>query len=479
MTDPSAKSFAPRVPKRWLGILGAASLLLATQDALAQGWLADRRYAEGAGIKTGDLELHPGIGGEVGYDSNWFQRSNAEGPNVVNGAPNLPPRDAAVFRITPSFYVSTLGAQRLTDTGAPQPRSRLLVFRGGVSATARFFIGKEMSDQHNVSLNADARLDINQGQFIGFGVFGVYSRLIQPQVTADPNVAFNRDDIRLGGEAIMIPGGGTFDLRAGYQFLGSFYEESNGAPFSSTTHEVYLKDRWKFRPRTALFSEAALGFVNYPSASRASFLLNDSTPLRTRIGVTGLVTNWFGLLAAAGYSATFFKDPEAPSSIQYNSINAQAEATFYLGGNNAQDLPGEATLLLSSLSFGFSRDFQRSLVGNFYTANRVYSKLQYWFGGRVLADLHIAGEQDLYPQVFYNPTTLPPTPEYTNYRVFGGIFAEYRFSQAFGLNTTIDYMRQFSDQTLPAASVAGSTTPGVWDQNYGRLQAFLGFRYFY
>src|SRR4051812_23409192 len=103
MTNPSAKS----VRYGWhAAALGAFALGLGwPSEAHAQGWLGDPRIAEGPGIRTGDLELHPGIGGEVGYDSNWFLRSSTSGANIVNGAPNNPPADAAVFRITPSFYV--------------------------------------------------------------------------------------------------------------------------------------------------------------------------------------------------------------------------------------------------------------------------------------------------------------------------------------------------------------------------------------
>jgi len=483
MTNSSGKSLAACARNR-RGALAAAMVwglaMCWSPSALAQGWLQDRRFTEGAGIKTGDLELHPGIGGEVGYDLNWFLRFSNEGPNIVNGAPAAPRRDAAVFRVTPSFYVSTVGLQRVTDNGA-RVEPRFLTFRGGVSATGRFFIGKEMSDQHNVSLNADARADLNQGRPVSVGFFGAYSRIIQPQVTADPNFAFNRDDIRLGTDVTFLPGGGTLDLRAGYALIASLYEETNGVPYSTITHEVSIKDRWNFRPRTALFSEAILDFINYPNAPRASFLLNDATPLRTRGGVTGLVTNWFGTTVSAGYSATFFKDGAAPSSTQYDSFNAQAEGTFYLGqGKGGIDEPGEATLLLSFISLGFQRDFQRSLLGNFYGSNRVYTRLEYWFGGRVVLDLHATGEQLNYPPVFL--TTAPGTAavgEFTNYRLSGGIFAEYRFSQAFGLNTTIDYVHQFSDTLLPAGAVPGTNVAGVFDQNYDRIQAFLGFRYFY
>lgn len=450
-----------------------------SSTASAQGWLADRRYTEGAGIRTGDLELHPGIGGEVGYDSNWFLRSHTEGPNVANGPPRLPPADAAIFRVTPSFYVATLGSQRLGAGGAPQSAPRVVSFRGGASATGRFFIGKEMSRQHNVGLSSDARLDINQGRPIGLGIFAAYNRLIQPQVLADPNVSFNRSDLRGGAELVFIPGGGTLDIRGLYQLQASLFEESNGAPYSSLTHEVGVRNRWRFRPRTALFSDTSLRFVNYLNAARASNYLNDSTPVRTRFGLTGLVTDRFGALVAAGYGATFFQNPSAVSSPQYDSVNAQVEGTFYLGQGGGTDDPGKATLLLSTVSLGFLRDFQTSLLGNFYNTNKVYGRVEYWFGGKMVLRLDGYGEMLEYPPVFLNTgagaAPAQVTGEFTNVRVGGGLFGEYRVTQSFGLNTTIDYVQQLSDTQIPAVGAPGS----IFDLNYRRFQAFAGARYFF
>src|SRR5580704_8456803 len=102
--------------KRGLASAAVAVALLAPRAAGAQPqltagadapqWLKDRQYNEGIGIRTGDLELHPGIAGEVGYDSNYFYRSDktspAGGPVIDNAAPNAPVIPAAAFRITPS-----------------------------------------------------------------------------------------------------------------------------------------------------------------------------------------------------------------------------------------------------------------------------------------------------------------------------------------------------------------------------------------
>jgi hypothetical protein len=63
--------------------------------------------------------------------------------------------------------------------------------------------------------------------------------------------------------------------------------------------------------------------------------------------------------------------------------------------------------------------------------------------------------------------------------VGGSIFAEYRLSQSFGINTTIDYVQQFSDTQIPSGAVPGTGVAGVFDLNYRRFQAFLGARYFW
>jgi hypothetical protein len=309
-TAPGLKSLLRNRVTRSLAALAIASpLFLLPKAASAQAWLKDRRILEGAGLRAGDFEFHPGIGGEIGYDSNWFLRTSKVDPRFVNGAPQNPPQEGGVLRITPSLTLNTVNATR--QEGAQKPTEPPPVtFSAGIAATYREFFGpQQLRDQRNVSGNAQARLDINQSRPIGFGVFAGYQRLIQPSVVADPNLSFNRSDVNAGAEVVAIPGGGTLDLRAQYQFYGAFFEESNGSPYTNLTHEVSVRNRWRFRPRTALFSETGLRFMSYPNANRSVFYLNDSTPLRTRFGVTGLVTDRFGVLVAAGYGATFFKRP--------------------------------------------------------------------------------------------------------------------------------------------------------------------------
>jgi hypothetical protein len=466
-------------------VLAATTLTLTPRLASAQEWLKDRRYQEGAGIRVGDLEVHPGIGGEVGYDSNWFLRTHKTDPRFVNGAPQNPPDEGGIIRITPSVTIGTLTQQRQEGVAPTQPPT--VNFRAGIAATYREFLGsEELRDQRNLSGNAFARADIFQNRPLGFGVFANYQRLIQPSVVSDPNRAFNRSDVGAGAEVIAIPGGGTLDVRAGYQFMGAFFEQNQGVPFTNFTHEVSIKNRWRFRPRTALFHDTSLRFINYPNAERALTYLNDSTPLRSRIGVTGLLTDRFGVLLAAGYGATFFSNGGLASTQQYDSVNAQAEGTFYLSQSAGQGEPGQATLLLSTLSFGYMRDFQNSLLGNFYESNKGYAKVVYFYGGKLLLQLDGYFEALGYPQPFYNTPAGPQpvvganglaTGDFTNYRVGGTFYTEYRFTDAFAVTGTVDYQQVISD--TPIAASAGGVAGGLFDLNWRRVQALVGARYFF
>lgn len=479
----------------------AAGLLAWSTPSAAQSpvWLSDRKIAEGRGIQAGDLELHPGIGAEVGYDSNYFLRTSdvgSPGKFLSNGANNppqpfdAPPVDAGVLRVTPSFSLNTRSVT--TNAGGPvttMPELAPFYFSGGAAATFFTLFGKKpASDQHSVSGNAGVRLDVNRGKPIGFDVFGGYTRLIQPTVLGNPDISFNRSDVNAGGDLVVMPGGGTLDMRLGYQFFGALYEDSEGVPYTNLTHELSFRDRWRFRPRTALFHDTTLRFVSFPNASRALTYLDDSTPVRTRIGLTGLVTDSIGTLLAVGYGASFFKNGAAPSTPQYDSVNAQAEVTLYLSQTPGAGEPGQATLLLSTVTLGFMRDFQQSLVSNVYTSNKGYLKFNYFFGPKAIIQLGAEVADQEYAAAFYNagngtPSAAAAVPAFTNIALGGLAFGEYRIVDSFAVNATFRYDQVLSDTLLPgnvAAAAGGGVTPvgSFYDMSWKRFQALLGLRYF-
>jgi hypothetical protein len=465
---------------RELGIFTAVVLgsLLLPRLASAQEWLKDRRYAEGVGIKAGDFEVHPGVAGEIGYDSNYFLRSQKSDPNNVNAAPQNPVQGAGMLRVTPSLYLSTISQQRETEAGTPTTPPNLR-FRGGLSATYReFLFNSALTNQRNVSGAADANLEILPERPWGGALNASYMRTIQPTVLGDPNLSFNRDDVSAGATVITRPGGGTLDWQFGYQFHDTIFEDAEGQGLDNITHEAATRGRWKFRPKTALMYDATLRFISYTNPSNNPGGLHDSTPVRTRVGLNGLITPRLALLAIAGYGGSFYNTTNFSKVQQYDSLIGQLEAKFFITPNPGTDPAGTVTLALSSVAVGFTRDFQNSYLGDFYGSDKGYVKLSYFFAGRALVSFDGALGSIEYPTIF-NPDGTPRAASFTDIRAEATLFGEYRFSDTFGLNATMGYAENFSSTRLTVASPTGA--PGAqqfFDMNWQRFQAFLGARWF-
>ncbi|CAN5387923.1 hypothetical protein BH09MYX1_BH09MYX1_19830 [soil metagenome] len=62
---------------------------------------------------------------------------------------------------------------------------------------------------------------------------------------------------------------------------------------------------------------------------------------------------------------------------------------------------------------------------------------------------------------------------FTNVGIDASLFGEYRFSNTLALNTTLKYYQEISSKQLPAGG-----TGLVYDMNYRRFEAYLGFRWF-
>jgi hypothetical protein len=474
----AAVTFALLVPR----VAGAQAQLTAGADA--PQWLKDRSYNEGIGVRTGDLELHPGVAGEAGYDSNYFLRSDKQ--NVDNGAPNAPIIPAAVFRITPSLYLSTIGPQRREGDVVAQPPG--VAFRAGVNATYKAFLGldnnstgnNDISKQDNIGGAADARLEILPQRPFGANIFANYARTLMPNIdSGDPNLSFNRDDIGVGGEFVIQPGSGTLDWRLGYQFHDTLFENSNAKLYDNYTHQAYTRGRWRFRPRTALIYDAQLGFSTYANASQAATVgLVNSTPVRTRIGMTGLITDRFAALAMVGWGASFLDQNVTSGQPQYDSVIGQAELKWFLSASPGVAAASDVSLALSSIALGYTRDFQTSYLGDYYGQDRGYLKFSYFFAGRALVTLEGGVGAVEYPAMYFGNGQQRANP-FTDVRADATLFGEYRFTNTFGINTTLRYTANFSNTQIPDAVAAmGGPAPGVIDMSWSRFEAYLGVRWF-
>ena len=122
-------------------------------------------------------------------------------------------------------------------------------------------------------------------------------------------------------------------------------------------------------------------------------------------------------------------------------------------------------LSLSSLAAGFSRDFADSYIGTYEEINRGYVKFSYMFAGRFLVVVDGGVAAVLYPPI----ENLGVDEGFTAIRIDPSVFAEYRFVDFFGLNATVRYDTNITDQTV---SNADETEELQWQT----FQAFLGAR---
>lgn len=448
-------------------MLGFVAPLFASAPAQAQEWLKDRRYQEGPGYRTGDLELHPGLAGEIGYDSNWFLRSDKTGAS--NACPGACPKGSPEMRITPSLTLSTFSPQRKEGDENYLPPA--VNFRAGLAATYREFFGALQPEQRNVSADANAKLDILPERPWGASFFGSYDRTIQPNINGNPDLAFNSDTIGAGGEIIAQPNRGTLDWRLGYRFSDTIFEDTAGTPYQNTINELNTRGRWKFRPRTALIYDGRLGFIHYTDGAQGVTPLHDSTPLRARLGLEGLVTPRLSLLAMAGWGSSFYQPGTSPVVHQYDSVIGQAEMKVFLTAT-----PGDekgASLTQSSIALGYNRDFQNSFLADFYGIDRGYLKFSYFFSGRVLTSLEGGVGAIEYPTI-----EIPNAPHaaFTDVRADATAFAEYRVLDSLGVNLTLRYTTNISDQVLafPGANGAAAFT---YAMQWQRFEGFVGLRW--
>jgi len=448
-------------------LLGAISLQAHAQAQ--QPWLNDRRYGEGIGIRAGNLELHPGVSAEAGYDSNYFLRSPEENP-----------LSAFRLRVTPSITASTLGLQR---TQATQSRPTKLMFRGGAYLSYNELIAtdskysSEFADQRHLDVGADLMLNFFPVGRVGGDTYANFIRQGQPSNNPDTENAFDRDTVRAGAGITWRPGGGLFDWRLGGEFLYNYFEKQNFRYLNNFQYAVNMRGRWRFLPRTALLYDGSYTWVNYPNPT----VQNDGAIARSSIGLNGLITARFALLAMVGWAGTFYKQQAGQQPQQFDSLTAHAELKWYISGGGQVMNPASAPVGLSYASIGYLRDVSNSYLGNFYQRDRGYLGLSYLLGGVFVTGVNVGVSNLHFPNSYFPDDGDPNTSNlqqaaFNQQRLDATVFGEYRLSNNFGLNATFNYDQNFTDVVVKSDPMG--TPPGD-HLAYSRWQIFLGARYFW
>lgn len=456
---PPQRRTARLVTQRLFGPMVAIGLLVVPKAALGQvaslgrsGWLADRARAEGPGFRVGDFELHPGIGVELGWDSNLYYSEDGRELNT------------AILRVTPHLLFSTLGPQRRQegagrdDTGGSPPT---VAFRGGISAAYYEFFADE--SRRNVDLIGSLRLHVLPERPFSFSVYNDFVRGIRPFTeNFTPSASQARISNQAGLDLHFQTDGNVVQVRAGYVFGLDYFEGGVFQYGNSFTHNITLVESFRFLPQTSLVHDTTLAIQDYfgPTAGAPSFIL-DNVRLRSRLGINGAITETVQVQAMFGYAAGFFQSTDIggmPYDQDYDSVVAQVQFGW-------QIVEGVR------LAIGYDRDFFPSFLGNYYSRDRGYVNFQMLLGGVFL----VAIDADVGYADFglIRPIMDSSGGERADTRVGSSLFAEYRFADWLGVNATLRYAGQFTPYRFTNAGLF------IDPAQFNKVELFGGVRVFY
>jgi hypothetical protein len=261
-----------------------------------------------------------------------------------------------------------------------------------------------------------------------------------------------------------------FDWRLGYEGTYNYFEKSNFSYLNNFQNQANMRGRWRFLPRTALLYDGSYTWIDY-STNRTT--QRDGAIVRSRIGMNGLITTRWSLLAMVGWAGTFYnaKGGEAPQ--QFDSLTGQLELRWFISGGQDALNAASAPVGLSYASLGYTRDVGNSYLGNFYQKDRGYVGVSYLLGGVFVTSLSAGIANLKFPQSYFADGQ-PQHDAFSEQRVDATLFGEYRLSNTFGVNATVNY-----DQNITDVSIRSTPTDTGGDRlEYSRWQVFLGARFF-
>jgi len=219
--------------------------------------------------------------------------------------------------------------------------------------------------------------------------------------------------------------------------------------YNNMINTITLRNRWRFLPKTALLFEGGIAPSFYLSGGSPTEL-STSYPIWARFGINGLLTDRIGILLMAGYEGTYFVHGD-----NADTFIAQAEFKYIISPTQ-------------SFQLGVMRSVQPSFLGNYDVRNRAYLQYSQSFAGRFW--LSAEGSAGIYDYGFTASATSPDVPDLTRFqgtdmngrfstvRLQGLLFAEYRFTDWFGINATGSVSSNLTDVTLNTAGTGGNVS---------------------
>jgi hypothetical protein len=332
------------------------------------------RVEDGDGVKFGQRStFHPGIALSVGYDSNIFYESAAEGPR------------GAAF-IVPSAWMG-VGNRAVRDDGVldtPAERtSRAVDYNLKVAAGFRQYLSRldRIKRQSRVTFGFLGRVAFLPGRRFSIHLDEDLYRLAEPPNFEAPE-SFEFDRISHSGRLLFIgrPGGGRFSIAFGYLSGLVYFESGDVSRSDRLINGAIHETKWRFLPRTALLVRYTFRHTYYLHccAQVGSGRNEDNFAHRLLGGLRGQVGQKVVLEALVGWGWGYYRDD--PNGPDFDSFIGQATIEYY---------PTPRTQIAAT----FARTFRDSLLGNYMDDIGGRLLVQHEFRWRMLAsaDLGVTG----------------------------------------------------------------------------------------
>jgi hypothetical protein len=312
-----------------------------------------------SGLKLGDEAiLHAGVFADVGYDSNVFYGSASQ-------------ETSAVMHVTPRLEITN------AERDGSIPSGTYYNLSAAVNFVKYLTSNEEVTNQDAINPSLGGTAEFSSGQALSFSISETFSRYKQaPYVAAtNPGTRANpitRDNNMASASLRYAPGGGRLRLMLRYTNLIDKYEGSYDTG-SNMGNEGVFDIGWRWLPRTTIYAQVAQGAITYfnsGTSGRASY------PLRTLLGLRGLLTEKLSVNLGAGYNNAFYSGGTANANpTGLGNLGLVAEVNYTMS-------------VLSRVGFGYHHDFANSpFVGGFYNMDAIYGAFQQMVASRVVSYL--------------------------------------------------------------------------------------------
>lgn len=327
-----------------------AGAALETMSVGAGRSLTTRGLASGLKLGEGAI-LHAGVFGDIGYDSNVFYGSSGSD------------KSAPVYHITPRLELTN------AERDGTQPGGTYYDLVGSVDIRRYINDNSNVTEQNAVNPTVGGTVEFSSGQALSFSLTDTFSRYQQAPYIESPD-PITRNGNMASATLRFAPGGGRINVMLRYTNLIDKYEGLYDSG-SNMGNEGVLDIGWRWLPRTSLYAQISQGIITYFNSGPAD---RSSKPLRTLLGIRGLLTDKLGVNLAAGYSNAFYSVGNSPSGL--GNLGAIAEVNYRMS-------------LLSRAGIGYHHDFVNSpFLGGYYNMDAFYGTYQQVIASRLVTYLY-------------------------------------------------------------------------------------------